>query len=385
MKEYSGMKKLFALLLTLAMIFALAAPALASGWDAIPDVKEDFEEITVSITALETEKNTSVLGSLYEELSVMYPVVKGTLVHFFVEITIPGDLSPASAALLTGRGLKYALVLTNLEITEAYSYENGASRKKRAPADTELADDTDLIADTAKCVYGYEYWAEGVKPGEASASATVGFYNEWYGSGSYRTMNIDSDGDGDTDCYAEHYLPGYTGSLGSFADHSHAWFSFWSGAGADYCYMWFPVDSTSGKVLASLEIFMETNEYGDFAITRSVADDITFRDLSSNVIYTPADTTGVYAALKAKYDATFKKLGFSYEGANYISEKHFEKYFGTIIEKTVKITYPSGAVVVSPPSVEPPQTGDAGTLVGFVMIALALAAAGYALVRKVRA
>jgi LPXTG-motif cell wall-anchored protein len=68
-----------------------------------------------------------------------------------------------------------------------------------------------------------------------------------------------------------------------------------------------------------------------------------------------------------------------------MTEAHFAKYFGTISETSVKITYPSGAVVVSPPSVEPPQTGDAGTLVGFVMIALALAAAGYALVRKVRA
>ncbi|HWQ57662.1 MAG TPA: LPXTG cell wall anchor domain-containing protein, partial [Clostridia bacterium] len=165
----------------------------------------------------------------------------------------------------------------------------------------------------------------------------------------------------------------------------YAWFTFRSMVSGGYCYMWFPVDNSTGKLLTGLEIFMETSMYGHFAITRSVADGIAFRQLVTNVVYTSADTTGIYTALKAMYDDTFKKLGFSYEGANYISEKHFEKYFGTIIEKTAKITYPSGTVVVTNPTVEPPQTGDATTVAGFAMIALALVAAAVVTVRKVRA
>ncbi|HWQ59130.1 MAG TPA: hypothetical protein VN540_08910, partial [Clostridia bacterium] len=268
------MKKLFALLLGFAMILALAAPALASGWDAIPDVAEDFEEITVKITALETEKNTAVLGSLYEELSVMYPVVKGTVVHFFVEITVPENLSEASEDLLAhpNRGLKYALVLSNLEITEAFSYVDGANKTARVPVATAAAADTETINSIVKCVYGFEYWAKGMKSGDATAAATIGFYNVWINQNSedgpnYRVMGIDSDGDGEEDCVAEHYLPGYAGEIGQFADHSYAWFTFRSMVSGGYCYMWFPVDNSTGKLLTGLEIFMETSMYGHFAIT----------------------------------------------------------------------------------------------------------------------
>jgi LPXTG-motif cell wall-anchored protein len=134
-----------------------------------------------------------------------------------------------------------------------------------------------------------------------------------------------------------------------------------------------------------METYFSSVPSAVYAINRTVTDDITFRNITTNTVYTPADTTGTYALLKAAFDANFKKLGFGYSGANYITEDHFTKYFGTIAETSVKIVYPTGAVVVAPPTVEPPQTGDSGTFAGFVMIALALVAAAFVTVRKVRA
>ncbi len=384
------MKKLFALLLALAMVFALAAPALASGWDDITTPGK-YKDITVKITALETEKNTSVLGGLYEELKVMYPVVKGTLVHFFVEIDIPAatKLSEETLGLLTSKYLKYKLALTNLELTKSVkTYVDGKVEALDPMAIYEEEQDVKFWfnAFAAGATYGFEYWAKGLEAGkDGVAAATIGFYNEWQVlSSDYHIMYIDIDGDGVSECIAEHFLPGYSGGIGPFADHSYAWFTFYTQTDTDFCYMWFPVDDATGKVLTSLEMFMETS-LGYFAITRSVTDDITFRHLGTNAVYTPADTSGVYTALKALFDMTFKTLGFKYAGSNYITEKHFEKYFGIIKETSVKIVYPSGAVVVAPPSVTPPQTGDATTVVGFVMIALALVAAAAVTVRKVRA
>ena len=68
-----------------------------------------------------------------------------------------------------------------------------------------------------------------------------------------------------------------------------------------------------------------------------------------------------------------------------MTEAHFEHYFGTIIARSEKITYPSGNIVVAPVTPELPQTGDNASIVGFAMIAVALVAAAVVTVKKVRA
>ncbi len=370
------MKKLFAIVMVLAMALAIAAPALASGWDELPTEAPATKDITIKITALETEKNTSVIGSLYEQLKVMYPVVKGTVVHFFVEIGIPAlaNRSAATKNLLAKKGLDYELYLSNLELTSANAYENGADKGARtvAPNADKGSDDSILfgstgvaIPDTA-IVYGYEYWAKGVQAGkDGVVAASIGFYNVWKTG----VFGWDSNADGNDEFTVTH-------NAGSFVIVK---------AGTTASSILFPVVEPSGKIDTTKQILLG---YGtdEFAVTRAVNGDITFRNTATNYVFTPGDTTGVtYAALKAAFDAYFAALGFPYEDAKYMTEAHFAKYFGTISETSVKITYPSGAVVVSPPSVEPPQTGDAGTLVGFVMIALALVAAAAVTVKKVRA
>jgi len=360
------MKKLFAIVMVLAMALAIAAPALASGWDALPTTTPTFKDITIKITALETEKNTSVLGSLYEQLKVMYPVVKGTDVHFFVEITVPAaaNLSTATKALIDYKGLEYTLETSNLKLTKGFSYVDGGSKTAFSP----LADDEDAWTITgfgAKVVYGYEYWAKGIEAGkDGVAVATIGFYNVWDAG----VFAWDNDADGEDEFFVDHTVPD------EFLIVKN---------NADYDSLLFPTDDTTGKVDATREMIL-TYDGVEYAVNRSVTNDITFRD--GTYVYNPGDTSGVtYATLKTAFDSFFTALGFGYPEAKYMTEDHFTKYFGTIMETSVKIVYPSGAVVVAPPAVTPPQTGDATTVVGFVMIALALVAAAAVTVRKVRA
>jgi len=358
------MKKLFAIVMVLAMALAIAAPALASGWDALPTTTPTFKDITIKITALETEKNTSVLGSLYEQLKVMYPVVKGTDVHFFVEITIPktADLSTATKALIDNKGLEYTLETSNLKLTKAFSYVDGAGRTPFTPLDTDY-DAWTITGYGDKVVYGYEYWAKGIEAGkDGVAVATIGFYNVWDAG----VFAWDNDADGEDEFFVDH----------TTADE----FLIVKPSGDS---LLFPTDDTTGKVDATREMIL-TYDGVEYAVNRSVTNDITFRD--GTYVYNPGDTTlPTYATLKTAFDSFFTALGFGYPEAKYMTEDHFTKYFGTIMETSVKIVYPSGAVVVAPPAVTPPQTGDATTVVGFVMIALALVAAAAVTVRKVRA
>ncbi len=361
------MKKLFAIVMVLAMALAIAAPALASGWDALPTTTPTFKDITIKITALETEKNTSVLGSLYEQLKVMYPVVKGTDVHFFVEITVPAeaDLSTATKALIDNKGLEYTLETSNLKLTKLFSYVDGGSKTaKTLPADDE--DAWTITGYGAKVVLGFEYWAKGIEAGkDGVAVATIGFYNVWDDG----VFAWDNDADGEDEFFVDHTVTDeFLIVKNNDANDS----------------LLFPTDDDNkGKVDATREMIL-TYDGVEYAVNRSVTNDITFRD--GTYVYNPGDTSGVtYAKLKTVFDSFFTALGFGYPEAKYMTEEHFTKYFGTIMETSVKIVYPSGAVVVAPPAVTPPQTGDATTVVGFVMIALALVAAAAVTVRKVRA
>jgi len=364
------MKKLFAIVLVLAMALAIAAPVLASGWDQFVDPPTPTKDITIKITALKTSKNTSVLGSLWEEVAVMYPVVKGTEVHFFVEITVPkeANLSAATKALINNKNLVYQLEVSNLILGNAYYYENGL------PLNGTLfvPDDDDYDADvidtftTAGTVYGYEYWATGIAAGkDAVAVATIGFYQEFEN----HVFKWDNDVDG-----LDEYIVIHETFMG--VDFFKV---MTNDTPVNTFGVWFPVnDKWQVRTDAQMGFWYKGFLY---TVNRAVNGEITF--LLGGPVIDPSNAA--YADMKAKFDSIFAALGFGYADAKYMSEEHFDKYFGTITETSVKIVYPSGAVVVAPPAVEPPQTGDANTVVGFVMIALALVAAAAVTVKKVRA
>ena len=102
------MKKLFALVLSLALVVAFAVPALASGWAQLDFLIPTYSDITVALTGLDLVENTSKIGNLYAPLSTYYPVVKNSEVHFYVEVTLPAteNVSPAVKRLLKDWNLK---------------------------------------------------------------------------------------------------------------------------------------------------------------------------------------------------------------------------------------------------------------------------------------
>ena len=99
-------------------------------------------------------------------------------------------------------------------------------------------------------------------------------------------------------------------------------------------------------------------------------------------------TGDTYRDVKAVLDNILTQMGFEYSGRAYITDKLVVKNLGTIVEGSDSLVYPTGYVqqlVTSDPSVNPPQTGDNASVVGFVMIAVALVAAAAVTVKKVRA
>lgn len=379
------MKKLFALVLSLALVVAFAVPALASGWAQLDWQIPTYSDITVALTGLDLVENTSKIGSLYAPLSTYYPVVKNSRVHFYAEVTLPSaeKLTDAMKSLIGNWGLELDIAVSSITLDAKFQqYKNGAAAGEFNVADygkvkegfTVVFRDTDYVAG-AKTVWGYECWGSVNADGkDATVTATIGFYNRFDKNG---RMIIDSDQDG---------VPNY------IVYHNHP--SFPNGFLIDVCkadgstnfrYVYFPVKGD--KVDKSQTIRINANlcnaslcEVGEeFSIVKSIVKN---PDFVKGTTYATAEQ---YNALKAVYDDVFKFLGFEYDEANYMTEAHFEHYFGTIIARSEKITYPSGNIVVAPVSPELPQTGDNASIVGFAMIAVALVAAAVVTVKKVRA
>ena len=69
------MKKLFALVLSLALVVAFAVPALATGWATLESAPV-YKEIGIAVYGLEVTPNTSKVGELYAELAEGYYTVR---------------------------------------------------------------------------------------------------------------------------------------------------------------------------------------------------------------------------------------------------------------------------------------------------------------------
>ena len=378
------MKKLFALVLSLALVVAFAVPALASGWAQLDWQIPTYSDITVALTGLDLVKNTSKIGSLYAPLSTYYPVVENSRVHFYAEVTLPSEekLTDAMKSLIGNWGLELKIAVSNIELDPTFNqYKNGAPAGEFNVADYGKVKEgftvsfgTSEYTKGSKTVWGYECWGTVDADGkDATVTATIGFYNRFKDG----RMIIDSDQDG---------VPNY------IVYHNHP--SFPNGFLIDVCkadgstnfrYVYFPVKGD--KVDKSQTIRINANlcnaslcEAGEeFSIVKSIVKN---PDFVKGTTYATAEQ---YNALKAVYDDVFKFLGFEYDEANYMTEAHFEHYFGTIIARSEKITYPNGNIVVAPVSPELPQTGDNASIVGFAMIAVALVAAAVVTVKKVRA
>ena len=365
------MKKILTLAIALVMVFAIAAPAFASGWDV--EIEEvELKDLTLKIQALATEKSSSSVwsgSSGYAVLEKTYPVIAGTKVHAVVTVTVPAkaNLSKAMQAYMTNGQAKVKIETSNLKNVKvkAVFTSNGTKYYDETLTGTKITKalaPTDILEKGATITFEITANAE-KSDKDAKIVAKLGVYNEWASDGTFVFEKNDKEYKVWND-RSNYFDVRNTKTNNGFEFQVDK-------AG----------DSKDAKLVNSGVVKYDGNDY---KVTKGFNNTLEFVGTDGNNI-----TSGtLYNALKAVMDEIYGVLGFDYDGAKYMTRAHYEQFFGTVMEGTDGLTYPTGYVaelVTDDPSAKPPLTGDNASVVGFVMIAIALIAAAAVTVKKVRA
>jgi len=93
------------------------------------------------------------------------------------------------------------------------------------------------------------------------------------------------------------------------------------------------------------------------------------------------------AAIKAQLEDIFTYFNFVWEAKGLLLDGHFTQKLNSFyaIDSVDVHLYTGATITVPEPEVEIPQTGDAATTIGFVMVAMAIVAAAAVAYKKVRA
>ena len=349
------MKKLFALVLSLALVVAFAVPALATGWATL-DTAPVYKEIGIAVYGLEVTPNTSKVGELYAELKTPYPVVKGTTLHFLVELTVPyANLSDAVKELIKVKGLDVKIATTNMTISKV---ELGGGNGWSLNADKDTITETYTNPNYANktVVFQYEVWANANSDKEAKVVATAGFYNKW--------------DNGKMEIYNAKGELAYTVFQGSNE------FAVVNPAGK---FVRFPVNSKGQIDTKGILV----NDEWLITFGSQNKSEVDFWNIKTNVWASANAAT--FKEVNAIYEDIFGFLGFKFAECDYMTAKHFTKFFGTIGEVSASYTWNAGMVVVNPATPNLPQTGDNASIVGFAMVVVAMVAAAVVTFKKVRA
>lgn len=377
------MKKLFALVLSLALVVAFAVPALASGWAQLDWQIPVYKDISLTLTGLDLVQNTAAVGSLYAPLSTYYPVVKHSRVHFYAEVSLPkkSNISPAMERLLKNWNLMLDVEVSNIKLDNDFiAYKKYSDKIETMKLTIEpngsiaygyrtIMFDYNDIMDVPSS-WGFEFWGTVKADGkDAVVNASIGFYNKFKNG----VMVIDRDMDGVADFQVQ--APGH-----NFYGNGYLVDALDSKGKTQNTYVIFPVTGSGNnqKVDKSKPI-MISYDGNLYAIVKSTVNTLAFMKDGKYA------EGAVYNNLKAVYDKVFGFLGFDYEEANYMTNDHFEHYFGRIMADDKKITYPNGSVIVNPVDPKLPQTGDNASIVGFAMVVVAMVAAAVVTFKKVRA
>lgn len=360
------MKKILTLAIALVMVFAIAAPAFASGWD-IEVPEKELKDIGLKIQALSVDQVSNSTwngGKGYAILEKTYPVIAGTKVHAVITVTVPADknLSDDMKAYIAKDLLKAKIELTNLEDVTITAASNATGW---TPWTLSTNDEGgEYTIKHTDMTFTFEVVGSAKKSDkDVKIVAKLGVYNEWANDG---TFVFEKNG-------KEYKV---WNDRPTFFDVRNTK----TGNGFE-----FQVDKNGDSKDAKL-VNSGVVKYGgnDYKVTKGFNNTLEFVGTDGNNI-----TSGTqYNNIKAVMDEIYGVLGFDYDGAKYMTRVHYEQFFGTVMEGTDGLTYPTGYVaelVTDNPSVNPPQTGDNASVVGFVMIAIALVAAAAVTVKKVRA
>lgn len=320
------MKKFFAVLLTLVVVFAFTGSAMAAGWNQEVSPTEPKDEFKLSITKLEYNPAAGAAGSSYWK-DYTGSVVKNTMVRALVTLEIPAEneLSDVIAKNLDDDTFKLQFKGKNIKIT---SVERISNPKKNFGTVTTI---TGGFPGTI-----YQYMIVGVveDDGDAAIEATLSFGIP------FRNGQFSYNYAGDT----------YT------VFHSGDTFKVWTGNDA----VIFKVNSTDRIESIKVKVNDEICEYG-YKLTGEI-------DLPE-------------AHLKV-IQKIYASLGFTFDGVGYMYEQGFIATHGHGFTMTQVANYSANAAVITPNQIGLPQTGDAPSIVGFAMLGVAAVACAIIAIRK---
>ena len=338
------MKKLFALVLTFALVLAVAAPAAAAGWGSTnPSATFPFD---TAVTLLQS--NTDATGRTYYTAYSGTGVVAGSPVYFQVDFRVP---TPAELSNYYGSSVpsvQATVALKNLTyVQEASDPDNIASASGSTIT-------INLGGKTGGTTYSAIFSAVVASTGAATVTSTYGGV-------------------------ASTSLP--SGGISKTVN------------GVNYTITNSGITSASGS---SLTLTLGTNSvvtgmtltvpsYGDYTVTAGPM----FLYVSGGIAVGLQATDPAYSTVLNAYNALTGVLGFG-AGASgiYYTTANILANYGYATVDTAVGTYNAYSTTPTIPNSDNttvPNTGDETSTVGFVMIGLAILATAAVIVKKVRA
>ena len=322
------MKKFFAVLLTLVVVFAFTGSAMAMGWNQEVSPAEPKDEFKLSITKLEYNPAAGAMGSSYWK-EYTGSVVKNTMVRALVTLEIPAkdELSDVIDANLDA--LKLQFKGKNIKITSVEQYIDNKFVKNLGAVTTITGGNAGII---------YQYMVVGVveDDGGAAIEATLSFGVPF------------RDGKFSYNYAGDNYTVTHSGNTFSVSDNKTG-------------VVIFEVDSTSRIKSVKVDVSGETREY----------------------LYKPTGEVALPEAHQKVIQKVYASLGFTFDGVfGYMYEQGFIATHGHGFTMTQVANYNGSVAVATPGQMELPQTGDAPSIVGFAMLGVAAVACAIIVIRK---
>lgn len=341
MKGVYKMKKLFALVLTFALVLAVAAPAAAAGWGSTnPSATFPFD---TAVTLLQS--NTDATGRTYYTAYSGTGVVAGSPVYFQVDFRVP---TPAELSNYYGSSVpsvQATVALKNLTyVQEASDPDNIASASGSTIT-------INLGGKTGGTTYSAIFSAVVASTGAATVTSTYGgVASTWSGSISKTVNNVT-----------------YTITANGIS-------------ATPYGSLTLTLNSSS--VVTGMT--MTVPSYGNYTVNAGPS----FQYISGGSILTLASTDPAYSTVLTAYNALTGVLGFG-AGASgiYFTPANILANYGYATVDTAVGTYNAYSTTPTIPNSDNttvPNTGDETSTVGFVMIGLAILATAAVIVKKVR-
>ncbi|OQB25011.1 MAG: hypothetical protein BWY11_00720 [Firmicutes bacterium ADurb.Bin182] len=364
------MKKILTLVLALALVFALAAPALAITGDTSPDetnpssapvsldvelftAPEAFGGGTLSISRVASNK-------MYIVNEVAY---WGVALEFYDKTEYDFNMQPrdykdsvltiscdAFALKTVGSGHTYSK--TGSDKVKRNQGVPGLSLNDKDKLTTSFPSGKDGLWGTGTTVY---YFGQGVVTGKGLLKAEIAKTPSWGGDG--------------LEIYKSNGSILYT-----VKDETDGFRVTKPEVGN----VFFEVDSDDE--VTGIFVFLEDGEL-------TQAQEVEFKKKTSgggSIVLAIGDyeDDDLEDAIDL-YNGVMKFFGFNYDAEGRLLRKHFEsKCRALYLKDQATINLYTGSIVIPDPEVAPPKTGDAASVMGFVMIALALAAAGVVVAKK---